>query len=157
MNKRSEKFVEIKDIRSKMLQVLENEEIKSVKGFGKVRTQVDMFVAKIDPRYDLESWQISNETFSSFAKKSKEDKNAQKKQQKEALLQNKIARDEARKAKFEAIKKEKMEKVVNRDLFENPDLLLGWVDRENRMESQREEIERSIRVWKATEKEEEIL
>ena len=55
MNKRSEKFVEIKDIRSKVLQVLENEEIKSVKGFGKVRTQVDMFVAKIDPRYDLES------------------------------------------------------------------------------------------------------
>jgi hypothetical protein len=78
-----------------VLQVLENEEIKSVKGFGKIRTQVDMFLAKIDP---------------SFAKKSKEDKNAQKKLQKEALLQNKIARDEARKAKFEAIKKEKMEK-----------------------------------------------
>ena len=55
MNKRSEKFVDVKDIRSKVLQVLENEEIKSVKGFGKVRTQVDMFVAKIDPRYDLES------------------------------------------------------------------------------------------------------
>ena len=55
MNKRSEKFIEIKDIRNKVLQVLENEEIKSVKGFGKVRTQVDMFVAKIDPRYDLES------------------------------------------------------------------------------------------------------
>lgn len=95
MNKRSEKFMEIKDIRSKLLQVLKNEEIKSVKGFGKISTQVDMFVAKIDP---------------SFAKKSKEDKNAQKKQQKEALLQSKIARDEARKAKFEAIKKEKMEK-----------------------------------------------
>lgn len=51
MNKRSEKFMEIKDIRSKLLQVLENEEIKSVKGFGKIRTQVDIFVAKIDPRY----------------------------------------------------------------------------------------------------------
>jgi len=51
MNKRSEKFMEIKDIRSKLLQVLKNEEIKSVKGFGKISTQVDMFVAKIDPRY----------------------------------------------------------------------------------------------------------
>lgn len=51
MNKRSEKFMEIKDIRNKVLQVLEIEEIKSVKGFGKIRTQVDMFLAKIDPRY----------------------------------------------------------------------------------------------------------
>lgn len=47
--------MEIKDIRNKVLQVLEIEEIKSVKGFGKIRTQVDMFLAKIDPRYVLES------------------------------------------------------------------------------------------------------
>ena len=51
MNKRSEKFKEVTSIRDNVLQVLEIEEIKSVKGFGKVRTQVDMFVAKIDPRF----------------------------------------------------------------------------------------------------------
>ena len=51
LNKRSDNFKEVKNIRDDVLQVLEIEEIKSVKGFGKVRTQVDMFVAKIDPRF----------------------------------------------------------------------------------------------------------
>ena len=48
----------------------------------------------------------------SFTEKTKAEKVAEKKKQAEARIQNKIARDEARKAKFEAIKKEKMEKVI---------------------------------------------
>lgn len=81
----------------------------------------------------------------------------QKKQQKEALLQNKIARDEARKAKFEAIKKEKMEKVTIKNFLKIANFFSGWVGREKWMESEREEIERGLRVREATEKEEEIL